>query len=148
MTIRWSLGLSRAHGQETKWLLVALRELPQLNLVTILDMYPLPNMMNFAARMSSCTIFSKGGLRKGYHQILMHAKDICKIDIITPFGLYEFLSMGFGLCNAGNTFKRMKDCVASGLPFIFVYLYKIILGSTDIHSFLRHLHLLFQQLWD
>jgi hypothetical protein len=54
-------------------------------------------MMDFAATMSGCTIFGKVDLGKG--QIPMHAKGIC---IITPFGLYGFLRMGFGLCNAFN----------------------------------------------
>jgi hypothetical protein len=63
----------------------------------------------------------------------MHAKDNSKTAIITPFGLYEFLCMGFGLQNAGNMFQFMMDHVASGLPFIFVYLDDIIVGSLDIH---------------
>ena len=120
----------------------------RLNLITIPDAYPLPNMMDFAARMSGCTIFSKVDLRKGYHQIPMHANDICKTAIITPFGLYEYLRMGFGLRNAGNTFQRMMDRVASGMPFVFVYLDDIIVGSRDIQSHVQHLRLLFQRLRD
>ncbi len=53
----------------------------RLNLVTILDSYPLPNMMDFAAKMSGCRIFSKVDLCKGYHQIPMHARDIAKTAI-------------------------------------------------------------------
>ncbi len=34
------------------------------NLITVPDSYPLPNMMDFAARMSGCTIFSKVDLRE------------------------------------------------------------------------------------
>ncbi len=51
-----------------------------------------------------------------------------------PFDLYEYLRMGFGLCNAGNTFQRMMDHVASGMPFRLVYLDDIIVGSRDIKS--------------
>jgi hypothetical protein len=87
----------------------------RLNLVTIPDSYPLPNMMDFAAKMFGCRIFSKVDLRKGFHQIPMHARDIAKTAIITPFGLYGFRRMGFGLRNAGNTFQRMMDRVTNGL---------------------------------
>jgi hypothetical protein len=95
-------------------------------------------MMDFSARMSGCTIFSTD-LRKGFHHIPIHAKDTCKAAILTPFGLYEFLHMGFDLCNAGNTFQCMMDCVASGMPFIFVYLEDIIVGSRDIQSHIHHI---------
>ncbi|MFN9938738.1 MAG: reverse transcriptase family protein, partial [bacterium] len=118
----------------------------RLNRVTIPSSYPLPKMMDFAAKMSGSRIFSKLDLRKGYHQIPMHARDIAKTPIITPFGLYEFLRMGFGLRNAGNTFQRMMDRVTNGLPFIFVYLDDIIVGSPDLASHLQHLQLLFQRL--
>ena len=37
-----------------------------LNLVTEPDRYPLPNMFDFADRLSRCTVFSKIDLRKGY----------------------------------------------------------------------------------
>ena len=68
----------------------------RLNLVTTKDSYPLPNMADFAERLEGCVIFSKVDLRKGYHQIRMHAADIPKTAIITPFGLWEFLRMTFG----------------------------------------------------
>jgi len=118
----------------------------RLNLITVPDSYPLPNMMDFAQRMSGCTVFSKIDLRKGYHQIPMHPGSIQKTAIITPFGLYEFLRMGFGMRNAVNTFQRMMDRVGSGLCFIFIYLDDIIVGSPDVASHLQHLELLFTRL--
>jgi hypothetical protein len=44
----------------------------RLNLVTVADFYPLPNMLDFASKAAGCTIFSKIDLRKGYHQIPVH----------------------------------------------------------------------------
>jgi hypothetical protein len=41
----------------------------RLNLVTEPDVYPLPNMLDFAAKAAGCSVFSKINLRKGYHQI-------------------------------------------------------------------------------
>jgi hypothetical protein len=60
-------------------------------------------MLDFKERIAGCTIFSKVDLWKGYHQILMHPGDIPKTAIATPFGLFKFLRMTFGLRNAGNT---------------------------------------------
>jgi hypothetical protein len=45
-----------------------------LNLVTEPDVYPLPNMLDFAAKAAGCTVFSKIELRKGYHQIPVSAE--------------------------------------------------------------------------
>ncbi len=39
----------------------------QLNLVTVLDSYPLPNMLDFSEHITRCSVFSKVDLRKGYH---------------------------------------------------------------------------------
>ncbi len=47
-------------------------------------------------------MFSKLDLRKGYYQVPVRAKDIPKTAVITPFDLWEFLGMPFGLKNAGS----------------------------------------------
>ena len=94
----------------------------RLNLVTEPDTYPLPNMLDFSARVAGCKVFSKIDLRKGYYQIPMHPDDIRKTAICTPFGLFEFRHMPFGLRNAGNTFQRMMDRILAGLSFVFCYL--------------------------
>jgi hypothetical protein len=119
----------------------------QLNLVTIPDADPLPNMMDFAAKMSSCTIFSKVDLRKGYRQIPKQ-NYICKTAIITPFSLYAFSYMEFCLPNAGNSFQGMMDHIAGCMAFIFIYLDDITVGSRDIQSHIQHLHFLFESLWN
>jgi hypothetical protein len=73
------------------------RDYRRLNLVTVPDRYPLPNMQDFAARLDNCTFFSKIDLRKGYHQIAVAAQDVPKTAIITPFRLFEYTRMPFGL---------------------------------------------------
>ena len=56
----------------------------RLNVVTIPDQYPLPNIADFTSRVASSTVFSKLDLQKGYYQVPMAEEDICKTAFITP----------------------------------------------------------------
>ncbi len=103
-------------------------------------------MIDFSERIAVCRIFSKVNLRKGYHQILMHPADIPKTAIMTPFGLFEFLRMTFGLRNAGNTFQWRMGRILAGLDFVFIYLDNVIIGSRSSEEHLQHLLVLFQRL--
>ena len=99
-----------------------------LNLQTQPDLYMCPNIADLTARLEGCTIFSKLDLRKGFHQIPVRPRDIHKTAIITPFGLWEFIRMPFGLQNAGQSFQRFMDKVLSGLDYCFVYVDDVLIG--------------------
>nr|CAH8874048.1 unnamed protein product [Trichobilharzia regenti] len=76
----------------------------------------------------------------------MATEDIPKTAIITPFGLFEFLRMPFGLRNAAQTFQRFIDEVFRGLDFVYAYLDDCLIASPDKETHLRHLDLAFDRL--
>lgn len=76
----------------------------------------------------------------------MDAEDIPKNASTTPFGLFEFLMMPFGLENASQAFQRLMDTACRGLEFAFVYIDDILAASKDVEADMQHLRLLFEKL--
>jgi hypothetical protein len=103
----------------------------RLNLITELDKYLLHWMDDLAVCLGGCKIFSKLDLKQGYHQIPMRVSDIKKATIITPFSLFEYTRMPFGLRNSRQTFQRMMDRVIASLDGVFCYLNDILVASPD-----------------
>ena len=78
----------------------------------------------------------------------MDEADIPKTAIITPFGLYEFLRMPFGLKNSAQAFQCLMDGVLRGLSFVFVYLDDILVASQDLQQNLQHVRAILTRLRD
>ena len=51
----------------------------------------------------------------GCWQVPVAKEDQHKTTFTTPFGLYQFRAMPFGLCGAAATFQRLMDSVIRGL---------------------------------
>ena len=77
-----------------------------LNAITRPDRYPIPHI---TAIIQGKSIFSKIDLTRAYNQLPVEPADIPKTAI--TFGFFEFVSLPFGLRNAGQTFQRFGFCM-------------------------------------
>jgi cleavage and polyadenylation specificity factor subunit 1 len=78
----------------------------RLNTATTDDRYPLPHIQSFNEHLCGKRVFSSLDLRKGYYQIPVRGEDVPKTAVITPFGLFEFLRMPFGLKKRRPSFSK------------------------------------------
>jgi hypothetical protein len=73
--------------------------------------YPLPCIDQIVDSTAGCEILSFLDAYSGYHQIKMKESDQLATSFITPFGMYCYTTMPFGLRNAGATYQRCMNHV-------------------------------------
>ena len=91
----------------------------ELNKVTKKHAHPLPNTQDEIQRASGHKYYAFLDLENGFWQIRMHEDDSEKTAFVTPFGIYQWLVMPFGLCNAPATFQSfMEEVLQPFRPFV------------------------------
>jgi hypothetical protein len=122
----------------------------KLNAVTVPDVYPLPRIDDLLHTAGRTRYMSTIDLRAGYWQIAVQKEDLDKTAFITPFGLYRFNRMSFGLRNAPATFQRLIDRFKIELNEVNVlaYLDDIIVLSATMEDHCEDLQRVFQKLHD
>uniref|UniRef100_A0A8C6TVK3 ribonuclease H n=1 Tax=Neogobius melanostomus TaxID=47308 RepID=A0A8C6TVK3_9GOBI len=119
-----------------------------LNAKTRKDAYPLPRIEESLDALGGARWFSTLDLASGYNQVPIAEKDKAKTAFCTPFGLFEFNRMPFGLCNAPSTFQRLMERIFGDQSFqsLLLYLDDIIIFSSSFHDHLQRLELVLARL--
>ena len=86
----------------------------RLNTISKFDCYPLPRVDEIIDRLGKARYISTLDLTKGYWQVPVGVDSQSKTAFCTPFGLFQFKTMPFGLHGAPATFQRLIDRILQG----------------------------------
>ncbi len=121
----------------------------KLNDVTIKDSHPLPRIDSTLDALSGSKWFSTLDLKSGYWQVKVATEDRPKTAFPIPGGgLWQFVTMPFGLCTAPATFEKLMEKVLSKLTWkiCLIYLDDIIVFSKTFDEHVENLRQVFERL--
>ncbi|POW17893.1 hypothetical protein PSTT_00227 [Puccinia striiformis] len=102
-----------------------------LNSMTVRDSYPLPLISRLLNNLSGCKFLSKVDLKAAFNLLRIAPGHEWKTAFRTPWGLYEYCVMPFGLANAPAIFQRFIQHVLREYLDVccFVYIDDILIFS-------------------
>jgi hypothetical protein len=118
----------------------------KLNAVTTPDSFPIPRVDDLIDRVSNSVYLTKLDLRKGYYQCPLSESAKPLTAFVTPFGLYQFRVMPFGLRNAPATFQRLMNLVTEGMTNCTCYIDDLCIYDMDWENHCRNLKEIFERL--
>jgi hypothetical protein len=112
-----------------------------LNKLCPKDPFPLPHIDQIIDSTAGCARLSFSDAYSGYNQIKLKKEDKEKTAFITPYGVFCYQVMPFGLKNAGATYQRMmQNCLESQIGRnIQVYIDDVVITTREEKSLISDL---------
>ena len=115
---------------------------------TVRDAYPIPRVDDSLESLEGANICSCFDLKSAYTQVRLDVKHQHKTAFSSPWGLYEFTRMPFGLVNAPATFQRIMSNLFREEIFKFMvcYLDDVVVYSKTYEEHVEHVEIILKRL--
>ena len=130
-------------GNRGKCLVIDYRALKK---VTRKFTWPMPKFEDIFSELNGATYFTTLDLCAGYHHIPLDKSSIPKTAFNSPFGIYEYVKVPFGLVQAPAYFQELMTSILKDFPFAIAYLDDIIIFSKTPQEHLSHIRIVFEKL--
>ena len=119
----------------------------KLNAQSRIDAYPMPRIEDILDKVGKAKFITTLDLARGYWQVPVADEDRHKTAFTSPFGLYQFCVMPFGLNGAPATFQRLMNEVVRDMEnFAQAYLDDLVIFSDTWSEHLSHLQTVLERL--
>lgn len=112
-----------------------------INKKIIYDSYPMPSIESVFQYLGGAKYFSVIDLNSSFNQIPLTEESKNVTAFITPFGLYHYKYVPFGLCVSPQALNRVVDIIFSDIKYKYIipFVDDICVFSKDIVSHFQHL---------
>jgi transposase InsO family protein len=119
-----------------------------LNAMTVRNRHPIPLISEILDRLSGAVIFTKLDAKDAYQRMRIRKGDEWKTAFRTRYGLFEYLVMPFGLCNAPASFQAYINEALAGLVDVLciVYLDDVLIYSKRSEDHPQHVRTVLERL--
>uniref|UniRef100_A0A5S6QCU6 Reverse transcriptase domain-containing protein n=1 Tax=Trichuris muris TaxID=70415 RepID=A0A5S6QCU6_TRIMR len=115
---------------------------PQLEI----NLFPITRLEELLVKLQHGQHFSRIDLADAYLQIELDEASKALMVVNTPFGLFQYQRLPFGVASAPAIFQQFMAQLISGVPGCATYLDDIIVTEKDIADHVRNLEILFDRL--